>query len=62
VSGPWRCEQCGASHRIGHVNRADFDWVYGDHPDEDLLDDLTDDEARRALDLGLCNYLIDSMF
>jgi hypothetical protein len=26
---------------------------YGAHPNDDLLDDLSDDEARRALDLGI---------
>ncbi len=33
---------------------------FGAHPNDDLLDDLAEDEARRALDLGL--YLINKMY
>ncbi len=33
---------------------------YGAHPNDDLLNDLIDDEARRALDLGV--YLISKMY
>jgi hypothetical protein len=33
---------------------------FGAHPNDDLLEDLTDDEARRALDLG--TYLISKMY
>jgi hypothetical protein len=32
----------------------------GAHPNTDLLEDLNDDEARRAIDLGL--YLINKMY
>jgi hypothetical protein len=32
---------------------------FGAHPNDDLLEDLTDDEARRALDLGI--YLLKKM-
>jgi hypothetical protein len=33
---------------------------FGAHPNDDLLDDLTDEEAQRALDLGV--HLINSMY
>ena len=33
---------------------------FGAHPNDDLLDDLSDEEARRALDLGI--YLINKMW
>jgi hypothetical protein len=33
---------------------------YGAHPSDDLLEDLSDDEARRALDLGI--HLINEMY
>lgn len=33
---------------------------FGAHPNDDLLQDLTEDEARRALDLGL--HLINKMY
>lgn len=33
---------------------------FGAHPNDDLLDDLSEEEARRALDLGI--YLINKMY
>ncbi len=45
-----------------HVDLANATRHFGNvgaHPQSDLLDDLTDEEARRALDLGL--HLINKM-